>query len=268
MRRAVLLATLALAAPRPGAAASPTDGMSEEEKASCASEVEVLENRARVFAAQGLPAADAAKKNEPQMRDLRECRERFQADERRAAEQRQDLQEAARRAGPNATELERERAWREVRRERLASKKPSSLTDAEKAELAAGMGDELRTTHQTRDEAHQRDPQFMRVVYSAVACYQGGRRSEIKDAIASEEAMLKVGSGDRQKLYALRSELRQAEEVLERNAEASRGIPNGLDKCTAPNVAVVSHCLAARFAGTREPACDPEEIQQYVRFVR
>jgi len=34
-------------------------------------------------------------------------------------------------------------------------------------------------------------------------------------------------------------------------------------------VAVVTHCLAIRLAGTRtEPACESEQIQQYVRFVQ
>jgi hypothetical protein len=245
------------------------EALSEEERAFCASEVEVLENRARVFAAQGLTPAEIAKKNERQVRDLKECRERFRAEAQRAAEQKQDLEEAARRAGPNATELERDRVWREVRRERLASKPPSSLSAAERAELAAGMGDELRATHSTRDQANQKNPQFMRVVYSAIACYQGERQAELKEAISSEERMLKVGTGDRQRLYGLRSELRQTEEVLARNAEAARAIPNGLDKCTAPGVAVVSHCLGARLSGARaEPGCESEEIQQYVRFVK
>lgn len=269
MRTSVLLATLVLAAPRPGAAAPAGDAMLEDEAAFCASELEVLEKRGKVFGGQGLSAAEIARKNEPQLLALRECRGRFRAEARRALEQKQDLEEVTRRAGPNATELERDRVWREVRRERLGSKSPASLSPEEKGELAAGMGDELAETHRALDDAHQRDPQFMRVVYSAIACYQGDRRTELRESIASEERMLKLGTGHRQKLYALRSELRQSEEILARNAEAARGLPNGLDRCTTPAVAVVSHCLAVRLTGTRvEPACESEEIQQYIRFIK
>lgn len=269
MLRTVLLATLALGASRPVLAATAPDGMSDDERTFCASEREVIEKRRKLFEAQQLSPPEVARRNEPQLQALRECRERFQASTRRDAEQKQDLAEVTRRAGPNATELERERVWREVRRDRLASKRPSSLTAEEKAELAAGMGDELKETHRALDDAHQRDPQFMRVIYSALACYHGERRSQLKEAIGSEERMLKLGAGDRQKLYALRSELRQSEEVLTRNDEEARTLPNGLERCSSPAVAVVSHCLGVRLAGTRtEPGCESEEIQQYVRFVK
>jgi hypothetical protein len=81
--------------------------------------------------------------------------------------------------------------------------------------------------------------------------------------------MLKLGSGDRQRLYALKSELRQAQDVLARNSEALRGVAGGAERCTAPAIAVVAHCLGVRLAGSRaEPACESEEIQQYVRFAR
>jgi hypothetical protein len=242
--------------------------MSEDERIYCASERGVLDKRRKVFEAQQLSAAEITRRNDPQLRALRECRERFQAEARRAREQQQDLDEVTRRAGPNATELERERTWREVRRERLASKNPSSLTAAEKAELTAGTGEEMKETHRALDDAHQRDPQFMRVIYSAIACQHGGRRGELKEAIASEERMVTLGTGDRQRIYALRSELRQSEEILARNDEAARTLPNGLERCTHPTVAVVAHCLG-RLSGTRaEAACESEEIQQYVRFVK
>ncbi len=109
----------------------------------------------------------------------------------------------------------------------------------------------------------------MRIVHSAVACFHGERRVELREAVASEERMLKVATGDRQRLYGLRSELRQTDDVLARNAEAARALPSGLERCTAPTVAVVAHCLGVRLSGTRvEPACESEEIQQYVRFAR
>ncbi|HEX9402661.1 MAG TPA: hypothetical protein VF912_21375 [Anaeromyxobacter sp.] len=273
MRRVVLITTLLLAlhAAGPAYAAPPGkgEGLSEEERAFCASELEVIDRRRKVFEGQGLSASEVARRNEPQQRALAECRDRFRVDRRRDVEQKQDVEEVSRRAGPDATELERDRVWKEVRRERLASRSASSLTAEERAELAAGMGDEMRATHHALDDAHQRDPSFMRVIHSALACYHGERRSELKDLISSEESLLNLGTGDRQKLYALKSELRVSNEVLARNAEAARALPGGLDRCTSPTVAVVTHCLAARLAGPRsEPACESEDIQQYVRFVK
>lgn len=269
MRRAVLLATIVLTVPRPAAAVPGADGMSEEEQDFCASELDVVERRRKIFEAQKLSPSEVARRNEPQLAALRECRDRFRADTRRAAEQREDLEEVGRRAGPNATELERDRIWREVRRERLASKSPSSLNAQEKAELAEGMGEELQATHRALDNAHHRDPSFMRVVYSAIACFHGERRTDLRDQISSEQSLLKLGTGDRQKLYTLQSELRVSEEVLARNNEAFRSIPAGPERCSSPTVAVVAHCLAIRLAGTRsEPGCESEEIQQYVRFVK
>lgn len=269
MRRAVLLATLALSAPWPVAAAPVGDGKSEDERTYCASELDVVERRRKLFEAQSLSAGEIARKNEPQLQAVRECRDRFRADVRRADEQKQDLEEAGRRAGPNATELERERVWKEIRRERLGSKSPSSLNAQERAELASGMGDEMKETHRALDRAHQRDPSFMRVVYSAIACYHGERRADLRELISSEESLLKLGTGDRQKLYALKSELRTSEEVLARNTEALRSIGGGADRCTTPTVAVVAQCLAILMSGSRvEPGCESEEIQQYVRFVR
>ena len=272
MYAAVALALLALAAPsgasKPATAAGkPASGpLSEAERTYCESEVEVFEKRQKLFVAQGLAAAEIARKNEGAARDLAECRTRFREEGNREGELKADLDEAARRAGANATPLERDKAWKEVRRERLASKSPSRLTKEEKAELAEGMQEEVQATHQALDNAHQRDPAFLRVIHSAISCYQGQRRASLKEAIASEENLVKLGSGDRTNLYSLRSELRVSEEVLERNAEASRTLPGGLDRCTTPTVAVVAHCLG--IDDRPEPACASEEIQQYLRFVR
>lgn len=271
-RVAVVLAALVLiagAAPRRGAAAAPEGQLQEDERQFCERELEVVERRRRVFEGQGLPASEVARRNASELAELAECRDRFRAERRRAAEERQDVEEAARRAGPDATEKERERAWREIRRERLASKPPSSLTPEERAELAAGMADEVAATHAALDDAHSRDPAFMRVVHSALACYHGDVRERLAQQIASEEALLKLGSGDRRRLYALRSDLAQTEDVLSASREAARRYAGGLERCAAPTVGVVAHCLAIRFGGTRsEPACESEEIEQYVRLVK
>jgi hypothetical protein len=257
-------AALTLGAP-PARAAVPK--LPDEEAAFCAEELDVLERREAMFKAQGNSPSEIARRNEPQLRVLADCRERFRAEQRRAREQKQDLEEVQRRVGPDATEKERERAWREVRRERLASKPASQLTPEEKAELAAGMQDEMETTHAALDDAHARDPAFMRMVHSAMSCYHTDRKAELESQIASEQAHLKVGTGDRQRLYSLRSELHQSEEVLARTREATGG--RGLEKCSSPSVAVIAHCMGLRFQGKRpEAACESEEIQQYVRFVK
>lgn len=268
----VLVPVVALAAlgpPRTAAAAPAEAQLSDAERQFCESELEVVERRRRIFEGQGLAASEVARRNASQLADLAECRDRYRAEQRRAAEEKEDMEEVARRAGANATEKERERAWREIRRERLASKSPSSLTPEERAELASGMEDEVAATHAALDAAHARDPAFMRVVHSALACFHGDRKDDLGNQIASEEALLKLGAGDKRKLYALRSDLRQSEEVLARSREAARGYADGLERCASPTVGVVAHCLAIRFHGKRsEPACESEEIEQYVRFVK
>jgi len=279
MHKAVLLLVLAAAGapdlPRAAgtaaakAPAAREAGISEAEKSFCAGELEVIERRTKLFEAQGLAAAEIEKRNESARANLADCRRRFRGEERRASEEREDVAEAERRAGPNATELERERAWKQVRRERLAGKSPASLSAEEKAELEAGLQDEMATTHETLDTAHSRDRMFMRRVHSALACYHGDRREDLRTQISHEDSLVKVGTGDRTRLYALRSDLRQSEEVLERSREAARGFPDGLARCSEPQTAVLAHCLAIRFeAKKNEPACESEEIQQYIRFIK
>jgi hypothetical protein len=228
-----------------------------------------VERRARIFQAQGLAPREVAKRNELEQRALDECRERFRDRQRRIREDREDAEEAARRAGPNATELERERTWREIRRERLASRNPAQLDADERAELAAGTPDEVAATQGALDAAHARDPGFMRSVHSALACYHKDRKADLEAQLASEEALVKLGTGDRQKLYRLRAAVHQSDEVLARSREVARSLPGGLERCANRNIAVVAHCMAIRFErGPGDPACDAEEVQQYVRLVK
>jgi DNA-binding CsgD family transcriptional regulator len=269
---AVLVPALAAAAvtagvPGPARAAAGMPKLSDEEAAYCAEELDVVERREELFASQGLSQGEIARRNEAQLRAVNECRDRYRAQQRRASEHKEDLEEVQRRAGPNATEKEREQAWREIRRERLASKPTSQLTPEEKAELAAGMQDEVDATHAALDHAHAQDPAFMQIVYSALSCYHGDRKAEIQDQIASEEALLRVGTGDRQRLYALKSELRQSEDVLQRTREASAG--RALERCSSGSIPVIAHCMGLRFQGRRADAmCESEQIQQYVRLVK
>lgn len=265
-RMTVLVAVLVAARPAP---AAEVPQLPDEEAEYCADELDVVERRQRLFEAQGLSATEIDRRNGPQQRALEDCRERYRVQQRSAREQKDDLEEVLRRAGPDATEKERERAFREIRRERLASKRTSQLTPEEKAELAAGMQDELEATHAALDNAHARDPEFMRMVHSALACYHADRKAALEDQLSSEQSLLKLGTGDRQRLYALRSELRQSEEVLARTREATGGRPGALERCGNPSVAILTHCMGIRFEGKRaEPVCESEEIQQYVRLVK
>ncbi len=270
MRRIAALVPVLLVALGPARAAHAATGvpkLSDEEATFCADELEVVERRAAVFDAQGLSPSEVARRNDAQLRILEECRGRFRTRQRSAQEQKQDLAELERRVGPNATEKERDQVWKEIRRDRLASKPASQLTPEEKAELAAGMQDEMAATHAALDSAHARDPAFMRMVHSGLSCYHGDRKAELDTQIASEEALVKLGTGDRQRLYALRSDLHQSEEVLTRMREASGGRP--LERCSAPSVALITHCMALRLQGKApEAMCESEEIQQYVRFVK
>jgi hypothetical protein len=276
----VALPALALAAapaaPRPAAAAAPAPraaprepAWTDEERAFCSGELDMVQKRTKLFEAQGLAPEEIARRNASATAGVTDCRKRYTAQARRAQEEQEDLVETDRRAGPNATEKERAAAWKQVRRERLASKSPATLTAEEKAELAEGVQQELAETHATLDTAHARDGAFMRQVHSALACYHGDRHDELTTDIAHEESLLKVGSGDRNRLYALRADLRQSDEVLARSREAARGSPDGLARCSEQRTAILTHCLGIRFEKKpQQPACESEEIQQYLRFIK
>ncbi len=274
MRRFVLVLVAAAALWPPGRAAAQRVAstraarLTDEEQAFCASEIEVLEKRRKIFEAQKLSPAEIAKKNQIAEQSLAECRARLRSEARRAGEHAEDERELQRRAGENATENERAKIWAEIRRDRLIVKNAADLTPAERAELAAGLQDEAAETHQTLDTVHSRSPVFMRQVHSALACYHGDRKEELTAGIDEETAHLKLGSGDRQRLYVLRNELKQSEEVLARAKEAARGYVGGLIRCNDQRTAILARCLAIRFEGKPyEPACDAEEIQQYIRFI-
>lgn len=281
---AVLVAVLAAAAVTLRAssharAAAGVPRLGDEEAAACVNELEVVLRRVALFEKEGLSDGEIARRNEPQLDALDGCRERFAAQRRRALDQERDLAEARRRAGPGATQQERDAALREVRLERLASRPASQLTPEERAELAAGMKGEQRARHVALDRAHARDPAFVRIVHSALTCFHGDRKVQLEEQIASEEALVKLGTGDRNHLYLLRSELRQSEDVLARTREASAG--RWLEPCSSQTVALVAHCMGVQIqrkvvrgeadlerAVAAMAMCDSEEIQQYVRFVQ
>jgi hypothetical protein len=281
MRKLLFLAmtTLAVAPPTWAADASKKatsspapaapQSLTAEDREACASELEVLEKRLRLFEGQGLSHADALKRNEGPQAALTECLRTSRIT--RAAEKAReaDLAELDRRAGPDASEATRSTIWTQLRLERLSVKPVAELTDEERAELKAGSQAEMSETHATLDTVHSRDPAFMRMVNSSLACYHGVRRDRIKDELRHEEALLKLGQGSRQKVYGLKADLKQSDDVLSRAREAAKGYRDGLGKCTEEQVAVLAHCLAARFDGLQpEPACESEEIQQYIRFIK
>lgn len=266
---ALALVLAAAAAALPARAQRRPDALTDEEKAGCARELDAVEKRRKIFEAQKLSEAEIARKNEAALAAVTECRDRVRAEARRAAEQDEMLAEVDRRVGPNATDVERERAWREIRRERLAAKPSRSLTAEERAELQAGLGEELQATHATLDQANASDPVFMRQVNSALACFHGSRKARLEVALEHEENLVKLGTGDRQKLYAMRSGIKHSEELEGRAREAGRRYAGGLLPCGDHRTAVLAHCLAIRFENRKpEPACESEDIQQYLRFLK
>lgn len=258
----------ALAQPKPAPRADPK-ALNAEERDACASDLEVLEKRARLFEQQGLRPSEIAKRNETAQLGLDECVRAWRRQRTAEKERLADIAELERRTGPNATDAQRDEAWSQIRRERLSAKRPSELTAEERAELNAGNKAELAETHATLDTVHAKDPVFMRVVHSSLACYHGVRRDRLREDLAHEQSLVKLGQGDRNRVYTLKSDLRTSDDVLARSREAAKGFKDGLGRCTEEKIAILAHCLAIRFEErANEPACESEEIQQYIRFIK
>jgi hypothetical protein len=261
----VALAPLGVAAAADDAAAA----RKAEEDAYCADDIRMVENRRKLFQASGLSAAEIASKNAQAEVAVADCRKKFRREKQAEIDFAADEQEAIARAGPKATAEERIKAWKEVRRERLASKRASDLTPEERAELAAGEGDEIKATHKAMDAAHRNDPAFMRISHSALACYHGQRRQRLAGQLQEEENLLKLGTGDRQRFYTLSSDLKTSEEVLRQVNAAAARYAGGLIRCEDRQIAVLAHCLGLRAEGARRvQQCEAEEIQQYLRLVK
>lgn len=266
----LFLSLVALAPPTRSVAADDAAAARQaEENAYCADDLRMVENRRKLFAAQGLPPGEIAAKNAQAEQAVGDCRRRFRKEKQSEIDFSADEAEALQRSGPKATPEQKMKAWKEVRRERLAAKPPSDLTPEERTELAAGEGEEMNATHKAMDVAHANDRSFMRIAHSALACYHGQRKQRLVAQISEEEAMLKLGTGDRQRYYTLVSERKNSEGVLEQVAAAATGYAGGLVRCEDRKVAVLAHCLAIQAeGGRRQPSCDAEEIQQYLRLVK
>jgi hypothetical protein len=278
MRKHLVLALTAALAAAPSArgadapakkgATSPRT-LGPEEREACVAELEVLEKRVKLFEGQGLGKAEIQKRNEAPQTALDECVRAYRLNRNAQKAREADLAELERRAGPNASDQVRSEIWTQLRLERLSAKPASQLTAEEREELRAGSSADLAETQALLDKVHAKDPVFMRMVHSSLACYHGVRRDRIRDEMRHEEALLKLGQGDKQKSYSLKSELHVSDEVLARSREAAKGYPGGLARCTEEKVAILAHCLASRFDGKElEPACESEEIQQYIRFIK
>jgi hypothetical protein len=276
MRKHLVLALTAALAAAPSARAAPAPkgsapprGLGAEEREACAGELDVLEKRVKLFEGQGLAKAEIQKRNEAPQAALDECLRSFRLGRNAQRAREADLAELERRVGPNASDEVRSEIWTQLRLERLSAKPRSELTAEEQEELRAGSSADLAETQALLDKVHAKDPVFMRVVHSSLACYHGVRHDRLKDEMRHEEALLKLGQGDKQRSYALKAELRTTDEVLARSREAAKGYPGGLARCTEEKVAILAHCLAIRFDGKQqEPACESEEIQQYIRFIK
>jgi hypothetical protein len=266
MRGTAALLSFLLAA---SADADETPAAPPSEATFCADELDTLERRRRLFEREGLPEDEVQRQNASQLRALLDCRERLRAKRREADEAAQDADEVARRAGRNPTEAALAAARRQVRLERLASKRASSLTKEERAELAEGTKAEMAATHAALDRAHARDRDFMRTVHSAIACYEAGRKEALENQLASEETLVKLGSGDKNALYTLRGELRHADDALARSRDFGRAHPLGLEPCDSASVALLAHCIGVQNEGKPAfAACEPEDVQQYLRFAK
>ena len=264
--------TCALLALVPAVSAAADDAAAArlaEENAYCADDLRMVENRRKLFAAQGLSAAEISQKNAQAEQAVAECRRKFKREKQSELDYAADEKEAIERAGPNATAEERMKAWKEVRRERLASKSPADLSPEERAELAAGEGEEMKATHKAMDLAHANDPAFMRYAHSALACYHGARQRRLEGQIQEEENLLKLGTGDRQRYYALVSDKKTSDTVLQQVHASAARYAGGLMRCEDRQIAVLTPCLEIRLEGrTRQPSCEAEEIQQSLRLVK
>lgn len=261
MQAALALTTLAaLLLPAAARAAEP---LGSEESEFCKLELEALGRRARLFVSQGLPPAEVKKRNAPFEQHLLDCRARWKEQLRARGDEQRLLEEIARRAGPDANELQRSRVEREVRLEFARRKRPAERTPAER-ELLAGA--DAEAAERRAAEARARDPVLLRQLRSALHCAHARRRDRWRDEIAEEERLSSLGGGDRQRLYFLRAELRRDEEVLAANAPDLAAVGGPLP-CAEPRVAQLAHCIEVQASGREDPACETEAARASLRLL-
>jgi hypothetical protein len=264
--RALLVATLAaLALPPPARGGVAEDlGLSEAEAVFCESEVSVIENRLRIFRAQGLSPAEQKRRNaEPQAR-LQECRARFRDLRRGDAEDEEVRAEVERRMPPSGGEVQRARIEREVRLERARARPPGALRPEERRLLA----EEAATEAKARGEAERRrDPRFRRPALSAQLCRAQRELARLRQEQEAEARLAGVGA-DRNRAYYLRSEVHRVEEVAA-DARGALAPIGGPLPCSEPRVAEVARCLDLGPERARaDEGCADDEIAALVQSVR
>jgi len=200
------------------------------EREACAGEIRVLQNRRRLFAGQNLPEGELRRRNAAAEQALAECVQQFQERRRR---------------DPDHPANPREKISPEEARQRSQERR-------------------LRL-----DEAHRRDPRFMREVLSAVICYQRQKKERAENGIDEENRFARLGrEPDKLALYRHQSDLSRASRSLgiARKEIAEYGQPLS---CDDEKIAVVAHCLAVQDGDAqRDEGCFAEEIQQYLRLLK
>ncbi len=200
------------------------------EREACADEIRVLQNRRRLFAGQNLSETELRRRNAAAEGALAECVRQF----REGRSRRPD-----RPANPGEKLSPEEASKREQeRRQRL-------------------------------DEAHRRDPRFMRELLSAVICYQRQKKERAETGVDEENRFARLGGEpDRLKLYRYQSDLSRASRSLgiARKEIAEYGAPL---PCQEEKLAVLAHCLAVQDGeAQRDEGCFAEEVRQYLRLLR
>lgn len=258
-----VLAWTTLAALLVPAAALASEPLGSEEAEFCKLELEALARRARLFVGQGLPPAEVKRRNAPFEQHLLDCRARWREELRARGEEQRLGEEIARRAGPDANELQRARAEREVRLEHARRKRPAERTAAE--QRLVGEAD-AELAERRAAEARARDPALLRQLRSALHCAHSRRRDRWRAEIAEEERLSTLGGGDRQRLYFLRAELRRDEEVLAGNAPDLAAVGGALP-CSEPHVAQLALCIEAQAGGREETSCETEAVRGNLRLL-
>jgi hypothetical protein len=262
-RPAACLAALALAVPARAAVAEEL-GLSEAEAVFCESEVRVIENRLRVFRAQGLSPAEQKRRNaEPQAR-LQECRARFRDLRRSDAEDEEVRAEVERRMPPSGSEVQRARIEREVRLERARAKPPAALRPEERRLLAEEAAAQARAREAIE---RRRDARFRRPALSAQLCQAERDLGRLRKEQEAETRLAGVG-GDRNRLYFLRGEIHRLEEVAS-DTRAALGRAGGPLPCSEPRVAEVARCLDLGPESARsDEGCADEQIEALLQSLR
>jgi hypothetical protein len=262
-RLAACLAAVALGLPARAGVAEDL-GLSEAEAVFCESEVSVIENRLRVFRAQGLSPAEQKRRNaEPQAR-LQECRVRFRDLRRADAEDEEVRAEVERRMPPSGGEVQRARIEREVRLERARAKPAGALRPEERRLLTEEAAADARAREAIE---RRRDLRFRRPALSAQLCLAERDLARLRQEQQAEDRLAGVG-GDRNRIYFLRGEMRRLDEVAG-EARGALGRAGGPLPCSEPRVAEVARCLDLGPERARaDEGCADEEIDALVRSVR